>query len=269
MKKLENVREIIQNYDNFIIDLWGVVHNGVNTNPGALKVIDELYKKKKKFTFLSNAPRPVSDVREFLIKKMKIKSKFLSNILTSGEAAILSLKKFEYGKFFFHLGPDRDHKIYQGYEKYKTSILKCEYILCTGLYDHEMKNLSYYEKLLLGSEKKTMICTNPDLIVDRGNEQEYCAGTIAKIFEKIGGKVIYFGKPYKEIYDLLINKTEKVLIIGDNLRTDIKGANYLKKDSLFIMNGVHKNEIKKFKNLETFFEKYNIKPNFIQNDLNW
>ena len=114
-----------------------------------------------------------------------------------------------------------------------------------------------------------MICTNPDLIVDRGNEQEYCAGTIAKIFEKIGGKVIYFGKPYKEIYDLLISKTEKVLIIGDNLRTDIKGANYLKKDSLFILNGVHKNEIKKFRNLETFFEKYNIKPNFIQNDLNW
>ena len=127
----------------------------------------------------------------------------------------------------------------------------------------------YYENLLLGSEKKTMICTNPDLIVDRGNEQEYCAGTIAKIFEKIGGKVIYFGKPYKEIYDLLISKTEKVLIIGDNLRTDIKGANYLKKDSLFILNGVHKNEIKKFRNLETFFEKYNIKPNFIQNDLNW
>ena len=83
MKKLENVRKIIQNYDNFIIDLWGVVHNGVNTNPGALKVIDELYKKKKKFTFLSNAPRPVSDVREFLIKKMKIKSKYLSNILLS------------------------------------------------------------------------------------------------------------------------------------------------------------------------------------------
>ena len=114
-----------------------------------------------------------------------------------------------------------------------------------------------------------MICTNPDLIVDRGNTQEYCAGSIAKIFEKIGGEVVYFGKPHKEIYNSILKKKEKALIIGDNLRTDIKGANLIKQDSLFIIDGVHKNEIKQLDNLSNILKKYNVETNFIQEKLNW
>ena len=104
------MRDIIQNYDLFIIDLWGVVHNGITPYPGAIKVIEELHKTNKKYYFLSNAPRPVKDVREFLLRKMKIKKEFLTNILTSGEAAIIAIKNFSHGKFFFHLGPERDKK---------------------------------------------------------------------------------------------------------------------------------------------------------------
>ena len=114
-----------------------------------------------------------------------------------------------------------------------------------------------------------MICTNPDLIVDRGNIQEYCAGSIAKIFEKIGGEVVYFGKPYKEIYNSILKEKDKALIIGDNLRTDIKGANLIKQDSLFIIDGVHKNEIKGLENLNHILKKYNVETNFIQEKLHW
>ena len=127
----------------------------------------------------------------------------------------------------------------------KLDLNKCDYILCTGLYDNKMEDLKFYEKLLGNSLNKKMICTNPDLVVDRGNVQEYCAGTIAKIFENMGGKVIYFGKPYKEIYNLIVKDKTKCLIIGDNLRTDIKGANLIKQDSLFILDGIHKKEIEK------------------------
>ena len=81
---------------------------------------------------------------------------------------------------------------------------------------------------------KKLVCTNPDLIVHRGTKEEYCAGYIAKIFEELGGKVIYYGKPHKEIYEMCFKKNEKVLAIGDNLRTDIKGANNLNIDCLFI-----------------------------------
>ena len=132
-----------------------------------------------------------------------------------------------------------------------------------------MSQLNFYEKLLKKSLDKKMICTNPDLIVDKGNKQEYCAGTIAKIFEEIGGKVVYFGKPYKEIYSSIIDKTNKALIIGDNLRTDIKGANIIKQESLFILNGVHKNEIESLDSINSVLKKYSVKTNFIQKQLIW
>ena len=132
-----------------------------------------------------------------------------------------------------------------------------------------MDDLDYYKKLLKHSLNKKMICTNPDLIVDRGKHQEYCAGIIAKLFEEMGGKVIYFGKPYKQIYRMIIKEKDKILIIGDNLRTDIKGANLIEQDSLFISDGVHKAEIENSKNMNSILEKYNVKTNFTQKKLNW
>ena len=116
-----------------------------------------------------------------------------------------------------------------------------------------------------------MICTNPDLIVHRGNQTEYCAGSLAEIFKKLGGEVIYFGKPYPEIYNFCIKKNENILAIGDNIRTDIKGANKMKFDSLFITHGIHKKE---FMNLpsekyDKVLEKYQTKTNYYQKELTW
>ena len=114
-----------------------------------------------------------------------------------------------------------------------------------------------------------MICTNPDLIVDRGNKRELCAGSVALVFEKMGGEVIYFGKPFSEVYDQSINnKKKRVLSIGDNLNTDIKGANLLNYDSLLISNGIHKDEIKK-EGIDIVSKKYKVIVNFIQTELKW
>ena len=114
-----------------------------------------------------------------------------------------------------------------------------------------------------------MICTNPDLIVDRGDKRELCAGSVALVFEKIEGEVIYFGKPFPEVYNQSIdNKEKKVLSIGDNLNTDIKGANLLNYDSLLISNGVHKEEIKK-EGIAIVSKKYEVVVNFIQTELKW
>ena len=113
------------------------------------------------------------------------------------------------------------------------------------------------------------MCTNPDLVVHRGNVEELCAGSIAKIFESIGGEVIYYGKPYKEIYRMCFNQSEKVLAIGDNLRTDIKGANNLDIDSLFIYSGVHRNELGTSSELSGLLKKYNVKTNYFQKELKW
>ena len=116
-----------------------------------------------------------------------------------------------------------------------------------------------------------MICTNPDLVVHRGSSKEYCAGTLAAIFEELGGEVVYFGKPYPEIYNFCRKKNETILAIGDNIRTDVKGANNMKFDSLFITDGVHKDE---FLNLsineyDKILEQYKTKTDYYQKKLAW
>ena len=114
-----------------------------------------------------------------------------------------------------------------------------------------------------------MICTNPDLIVDRGNLRELCAGSVAMVFEKMGGEVVYFGKPYPEVYNNSINNLKKrILSIGDNLNTDIKGANLLNYDSLLISNGVHRQEISD-KGIEEVSKQYEVAVNYMQSDLKW
>ena len=114
-----------------------------------------------------------------------------------------------------------------------------------------------------------MICTNPDLVVDRGEEREFSAGTVAKIFEKLGGEVKYIGKPFPEVYEKAINnlRGKKVICIGDNLNTDIKGANMQNFDSLLINNGIHKKENQN--QINKLFEKYQVDVNYIQEKLKW
>ena len=148
-------------------------------------------------------------------------------------------------------------------------IKESSYLLCTGLFDEQGEDLNYYKDLFKEHINKKMICTNPDLIVDRGNKRELCAGSVALVFEKMGGEVVYFGKPFPEVYNQSINnKGKKVLSIGDNLNTDIKGANLLNYDSLIISNGVHKNEIKK-EGIDIVSKKYEAIVNFIQTELKW
>ncbi len=116
-----------------------------------------------------------------------------------------------------------------------------------------------------------MVCTNPDLTVLRGSKEEYCAGTLALIFQEMGGKVIYFGKPYPEIYQFCIKNDEKILVIGDNIRTDIKGANNMNFDSLLITNGIHENEFLNLssQNYDKILKKYGVKTNYYQERLTW
>ena len=141
--------------------------------------------------------------------------------------------------------------------------------MCTGLFDERETDLSWYKKFLRDYTSKKLVCTNPDLTVHRGEKEEYCAGYIAKIFEELGGEAIYYGKPYKEIYKMCFKENEKVLAIGDNLRTDIRGANNLNIDCIFISDGVHRNEYKNSSEIDALLKKYEVKANFFQRELEW
>ena len=244
------------------------MHDGVTLNPRAIEAVDKLKKNSKKIVFLSNAPRPSSKVINFLLK-MKMDKKYLEHVMTSGEAAMHAINQKKFGQTFYHLGPVRDTSVFEKVKNYRTDLQSCDFILCTGLFDNHENNLDYYKKFLLNYVSKKLICTNPDLIVHRGSVEELCAGSVAKVFEDLGGEVVYFGKPHKEVYNMCFSSSEKVLAIGDNLRTDIKGANNLNIDCIFITEGVHRKEFKNLSELEKLLEKYEVKANFFQRELKW
>jgi len=265
----EGLSSIVDNYHLFYIDLWGVVHNGITLHKEAIKTLEEISKKKKNYVLLTNAPRPNSAVKSFL-EKMGMEKEIREHVFTSGEAALNYLKKNFLGEKFFHVGPPRDFDLFKDFKNMKSGkIDDSEYILCTGLFEDQNEDLSYYKNLFEKNLKKKMICTNPDLIVDKGNKRELCAGSVAIVFEKMGGEVIYFGKPYPEVYNQSINnQNQKVLSVGDNLNTDIKGANLLNYDSLIISNGIHKNEIKE-KGIHETAKSYEVICNYIQSEFKW
>ena len=264
----KGLKSIIENYDLFLIDLWGVVHNGVKLNLKAIEAIENLVENKKKVIFLTNAPRPRSVVRQFLLN-LGMEKNLLQNIMSSGEASMKALENEKFGKFFFHLGPSKDNEIFINIKKNKSSLDQCDYILCTGLIEGKNEDLEYHKELLKNYISKKLICTNPDLIVHKGQVAEYCAGTIAKLFESIGGESVYFGKPYKEIYKMCFSEEEKAIAIGDNLNTDIRGANNMNIDSIFISNGVHRSEFKDESELKSLSLKYKVKASFYQAQLIW
>ena len=265
----EGLSSIVDNYQLFYVDLWGVVHNGVTLHKEAIRALNEITKKKKDFILLTNAPRPNHAVKSFL-EKLGMQKEIRDHVFTSGEAALNYLKKNLSDKSFFHIGPPRDFDLFKDFRENKSEKIKdSDYLLCTGLFDNHDEDLKYYKDLFEKSLEKKMICTNPDLIVDRGSRRELCAGSVAMVFEKMGGQVIYFGKPYPEVYNQSIdNKNKKILSIGDNLNTDIKGANLLNFDSLIISNGIHKNEIKE-KGIEKISKSYETICNYIQSELKW
>ena len=265
----EGLGSIADNYHLFYIDLWGVVHNGVSLHMEAINVLKEITKRKKDYILLTNAPRPNSVVKSFL-EKLGMEKEIRDHVFTSGEAALNYLKKNLFNNTFFHIGPPRDVDLFKDFKKMETNDIKSgEYILCTGLFEDHDADLKFYKTLFEKNLSKKMICTNPDLIVDRGNVRELCAGSVAMVFEKMGGEVIYFGKPYPEVYNQSINnKNKKILSIGDNLNTDIKGANLLNFDSMIISNGIHKNEIKE-KGIEKISKSYETICNYMQSELKW
>ena len=262
------LKSIFSEYDLFFIDIWGVVHNGIKLYENAIKALGELSQNEKKFILLTNAPRPNLTVINTL-KKMGLNN-FSETVFTSGEASKRYLLENFNNKKFFHLGPPRDFDLFKTFENNKVlNIDDSDYLLCSGLFEEHEDDLDYYKTFLSKHTTKKMICTNPDLIVDRGDKREYCAGSIAKSFEEINGEVIYFGKPYPPVYEIAADiNNKKILCIGDNLNTDIRGANIQNFDSLLITGGIHRQEISKL-SIENVLKNYDANINYFQKELKW
>mgnify|MGYP001445824103 FL=1 len=275
--KLKSLKEIEDKYDIFFIDLWGVIHNGLQLFESIKNVLNRLKKKNKVIFFITNAPR-----RSFVIadqlNDFGLSQTFYDRIISSGEITWLSLKKNYEKKKCFMIGPPRDYHLVEGLdievvEDYSNGV---DIIINTGPWgDNDI--LENYTDLLNSLIKfnSLMICSNPDKTVIRGKNFMICAGLLAEYYEKIGGKVIYYGKPHSNIYEFcykLIERENKILVIGDSLENDIKGANLQKLDSVLITDGIHREvnnnkDIDKEK-LDDLIKKKNIKPKFVMRKLN-
>ena len=149
----KGLRSIFDKYDVFFIDIWGVLHDGINLFQNSVEVLEKLEKNKKQYVLLTNAPRPNLTVIQYL-KKMGLDEKKANQVYTSGQAALDQLKIMN-SKSFFHIGPPRDFDLFKTFEKYKVeNIDSCNFLLCTGLFDDHESELTFYEKLLLDHIKK-------------------------------------------------------------------------------------------------------------------
>ena len=247
---ISGLSEIAGDYDALICDVWGVLHNG---HAPYLEAADALRRFKSEMgpvILLTNAPRPVADV-ETIFQKLGVPLDCYDAIVTSGVAARDDLaRRSAKGRLkMLNIGPQRDTGVYAGLPIDIVDLAEAEICLCTGPRNDEIETPEDYAGLFaqMKARNLTMVCANPDIVVERGNRLIYCAGALARAYEAIGGDVVYYGKPHKPIYDAVYAAAERIcgrairkpLCIGDGADTDIKGANRMGFDALFIAQGVH------------------------------
>lgn len=249
--QISTLKKISNNYSHFILDVWGVVHDGSAAYPGAIEAISFLRKEGKKICFLSNAPRRASKVAKML-EKFGVTPDLYDFVLSSGEATFLDLERNQkngfqnFGKNYFYIGPQKDIDLLDELNYVRVDeAAQAQFAISTG-FDNDSSTLA--EKLPQAIEAKKnnlpMICVNPDMIVVRQSGQKMiCAGTLAREYEKIGGEVFYYGKPFSAVYEMVCEifgnpEKTKILAVGDGLETDIKGANDFGIDSLLVTGGI-------------------------------
>ena len=249
---------IAPNYKLLLSDVWGVVHNGVTAYPAACEALKIARANGTTVILISNAPRPGVVVAK-QIAKWGVPADCYDTIVASGDVARTELESRPEAKLF-HLGPERDLPNYDGLPNKMVGEDECDIAVVTGPFNDEVEVAEDYRAMFEKLIKRDvlMLCANPDLVVERGDKLIVCAGALAQLYEQMGGKAIYAGKPYAPIYDQVVAvaekmrgeklKKEEMLAIGDGARTDLKGAALQGIDCLFITGGIHAEDFSEEKN---------------------
>ena len=269
MQFKKDIRDFVDSYDYFVFDIWGVIHDGTTPYAGAVEAIKFLRQHNKKICFLSNAPRRASKVAEVL-NKFGITPDLYDFVLSSGEATFLALENSSsFGKKYFYIGPDKDIDLLKGLDyQIVSNAADAGFVIATG-FDGEDSTLAEKMPQLLEAKKYNLplICVNPDLIVvKQDGKEQICAGVLAHEYEKLGGKTIYYGKPFAEVYKMVlqifgISDKKRILAVGYGLPTDIKGAVDFGIDNVLLTNGILKNPDPK--RLEEVCNSMKIYPQFV------
>lgn len=248
---IAGLSEIGDRYDGFVLDLWGVIHDGEKLYSGTIPCLHALRSRGKRTVLLSNAPRRIA-VIERQLSAFGLPQELYGDVVSSGEEVHRQLTTrtdpafAALGRACFHLGAPRDRSVWEGVAlDMVTNLSQASFILNTGPWDDDATVAQYEEMLKEGVARDLpMICANPDLEVVRGKRLVLCAGALAARYQVLGGRVHYVGKPHEAVYRrcfeiLRMSDPRRILALGDSLKTDVAGAAALGMDSVFITGGLH------------------------------
>jgi HAD superfamily hydrolase (TIGR01459 family) len=250
---LSHAAALLARYDVIFCDVWGVVHNGITAFEGACEALEKFRTGGGTVILVSNAPVPKRRVADMLDSRHVPRTAW-DDIVSSGDIALAHVDERGF-KRLYCIGPqDRDQALFSALKTRAVPLAEAEAIICTGLNDDRHEKPDDYRGLLAEAlaHRLPFVCANPDFVVDVGGTLLYCAGAIADVYTQMGGAVFWAGKPHLNAYETAHRKAEslrdtnvpreKILVIGDSLRTDMKGAETFGCDALFIASGIHRHE---------------------------
>jgi HAD superfamily hydrolase (TIGR01459 family) len=281
LRFVERLRDLVEGVDVVLSDIWGVVHNGLEAFPEACEALCTYRSRGGTVILITNAPRPADSVQRQL-RKLGVADEIYDAIVSSGDLTRHYVAEHPTRKVFW-LGPERDHSIYRGLDPALAPLEEADYIVCTGLLDDETEKAEDYRLMMMQAceRKLTLICANPDIVVERGDRLIYCAGAIAELYRELGGEVIFYGKPHRPIYERAIElaterqghavQLNRVLAIGDSVRTDLAGANGFGIDCLFVTRGIHAEDFEGIDQLDpaSVKELFGHPPRALTRELRW
>lgn len=246
---LDSVSDLASSTDAWLVDVWGVIHNGVRPYQPACEACATFRAQGGTVVLVSNAPRPWTGV-QVQLEALGVAQDVYDVIVTSGDVT-RGMIAANQGRKIYHLGPPRDLPVFDRLDVTFSTAEDAEVIALTGLFDDETETPEDYADALAAFKARDvpMICANPDLKVEKGDRVIYCAGAIAEAYAAIGGQVVLAGKPYAPIYEMAFERISeirgsmvdksRILCIGDGINTDIKGAASMGLRALFIPSRVN------------------------------
>ena len=277
----ERLRDVVGGAEILLSDIWGVVHNGLAAFPDACQALHNFRQQGGTVILITNAPRPADSVQRQL-RKLGVADATYDAIVSSGDLTRHFVADHP-GQKMFWIGPERDNSIYRGLDPVLSPLEQADYIVCTGLFDDETESAENYRAMLLQARERslTWVCANPDIVVERGDRLIYCAGAVAELYLELGGEVIFYGKPHRPIYERAIAlaserrghavELNRVLAIGDSVRTDLAGAQGFGIDCLFVTRGIHSEEFAGIEQLDpaSVRELFGHPPRALMRELKW
>ena len=255
---IDHLADIAAEYDAAFVDLWGCVHDGVQAYPAAVAALQAFRAGGGKVVLVTNAPRPRANV-EAQLDRLGVATDAWDSIATSGDAARLALFHGAVGRRVYAIGEPQDEAFYHPLaiddtplQIARVPLTEAEGLVVTGPADPHADPSAHDGELLYAKTKGwKLLCANPDIVVDRGESREWCAGAIAQRYDEMGGESFYFGKPHPPIYDLARRRLDavapgtsagRILCIGDGPATDLAGAMGEGYDALFVTGGLAREE---------------------------